>query len=164
MPPGLEILWYVLAALLIVAGLAGTVVPALPGVPLVFAGMLLAAWVDGFAHVGTVTLVILGVLALVATLLDFIAGVLGAKRVGASRRALLGAAIGTVVGLFFGIPGLLLGPFLGALVGELGAGGSISRATTVGVGAWFGFIVGTVVKLGVSFAMLGIFVLALVFG
>jgi uncharacterized protein YqgC (DUF456 family) len=164
MPPGLEILWYVLAALLIVAGLAGTVVPALPGVPLVFAGMLLAAWVDGFAHVGTVTLVILGVLALVATLLDFIAGVLGAKRVGASRRALLGAAIGTVVGLFFGIPGLLLGPFIGALVGELGAGGSISRATTVGVGAWFGFIVGTVVKLGVSFAMLGIFVLALVFG
>lgn len=164
MPPGLELLWYVLAAVLIVAGLAGTVVPALPGVPLVFAGMLLAAWVDGFTHIGAVTLVILGVLALVATLLDFIAGVLGAKRVGASRRALVGAAIGTVVGLFFGIPGLLLGPFIGALVGELGAGGSVSRATTVGVGAWFGFIVGTVVKLGVSFAMLGIFVLALVFG
>ncbi|MBN8728245.1 MAG: DUF456 domain-containing protein [Xanthomonadales bacterium] len=164
MPPGLEILWYVLAALLIVAGFAGTVVPALPGVPLVFAGMLLAAWVDGFTHVGTVTLVILGVLALLATLLDFIAGMLGAKRVGASRRALVGAAIGTVVGMFFGIPGLLLGPFLGALIGELGAGGSVSRATSVGVGAWLGFIVGTVVKLGVSFAMLGIFVLALLFG
>lgn len=164
MPPGLELLWYVLAAVLIVAGLAGTVVPALPGVPLVFAGMLLAAWVDGFTHIGAATLVILGVLALIATLLDFIAGVLGARHVGASRRALVGAAIGTVVGLFFGIPGLLLGPFIGALVGELGAGGSVSRATTVGVGAWFGFIVGTVVKLGVSFAMLGIFVLALVFG
>lgn len=164
MPPGLDMLWYILAALLVVAGFAGTVVPAVPGVPLVFAGMLLAAWVDGFNHVGAITLTILGVLALVATLLDFIAGVLGAKRVGASRRALAGAAIGTVAGMFFGLPGLLLGPFIGALAGELGASGSLARATRVGAGAWFGFIVGTVVKLGVSFAMLGIFVLALLVG
>ena len=158
----LHALWYVLAVVLIVVGFVGTVVPALPGVPLVFAGMLVAAWADGFQHVGLWTLIGLGVLTLIAVAVDFIAGLAGAKRVGASRLALFGAAIGTLVGIFFGIPGLLLGPFLGALIGELCAGGTLTRATNVGVGAWIGFLVGTVLKLGVCFAMLGVFALAFV--
>lgn len=156
-------LWYLLAALLIVAGIAGTILPALPGVPLVFLGMLLAAWADGFRHVGTFTLIVLGVLTVFALGVDFVAGVVGAKRVGASRQALVGAALGTIVGLFFGLPGLLLGPFAGALLGELVAGGGLRKATGVGVGAWLGFVVGAAAKLGVCFAMLGIFAFAFLF-
>jgi uncharacterized protein YqgC (DUF456 family) len=158
----LHALWYVLAVVLIVVGFVGTIVPALPGVPLVFLGMLVAAWADGFHHVGVWTLIGLGVLTVIAVAVDFLAGLAGAKRVGASRMALIGAAIGTIVGIFFGIPGLLLGPFLGALIGELVAGGTLQRATGVGVGAWIGFLVGTVLKLGVCFAMLGLFALAFI--
>ena len=158
----LHALWYVLAVVLIVVGFIGTIVPALPGVPLVFAGMFVAAWADGFQHVGVWWLVGLGVLTLIALAVDFLAGLAGAKRVGASRMALIGAAVGTIVGIFFGIPGLLLGPFLGALIGELVAGGTLKRATGVGVGAWIGFLVGTVLKLGVCFAMLGLFALAFI--
>ena len=160
----LHSLWYVLAAVLIVVGVIGTVVPALPGVPLVFAGMLVAAWADGFQHAGLWTLIGLGVLTLIAVAVDFFAGLAGAKRVGASRLALIGAAVGTLVGIFFGIPGLLLGPFLGALIGELFAGATLRRATGVGVGAWLGFLVGTVLKLAVCFAMLGLFALAFIAG
>jgi uncharacterized protein YqgC (DUF456 family) len=155
-------LWYVLAAVLVVVGIVGTVLPALPGVPIVFAGMLVAAWADGFQHVGLWTLIGLGVLTIIAVAVDFLAGLAGAKRVGASRVALIGAAVGTLVGIFFGIPGLLLGPFLGALIGELVAGGTLQRATHVGIGAWIGFLVGTVLKLGVAFAMLGLFALAFI--
>ncbi|MGH8172550.1 MAG: DUF456 domain-containing protein [Rhodanobacteraceae bacterium] len=160
----IQILWYVLAAILIVAGFVGTVLPAIPGVPLVFAGMLLAAWADGFQHVGLWTLIALGVLTVIAVAVDFLAGLAGAKRVGASKLALFGAAVGTIVGIFFGIPGLLLGPFAGALLGELFAGGTLKRATNVGVGAWIGFLIGSVLKIGVCFAMLGIFALAFIAG
>lgn len=158
----LHLLWYVLAAILIVVGFVGTVLPALPGVPLVFVGMLVAAWADGFQHVGFWTLIVLGVLALIAVAIDFLAGLAGAKRVGASRLALFGAAVGTIVGIFFGTPGLLLGPFAGALIGELVAGATLDRATHVGIGAWIGFLLGAVLKLAVCFTMLGIFALAFI--
>ncbi len=156
--------YFILAALLILAGLAGAVVPVLPGVPLVFAGMLLAAWADHYQHIGAVTLTILGVLSIAALLIDFVAGLLGAKRVGASKRALWGAAIGTVIGLFFGLPGLLLGTFVGAVVGELSAGGKLNKATRVGIGTWLGLLFGTLAKLALCFTMIGVFVLAFVFG
>lgn len=164
MPLNPEIVWYVVAALLILVGFIGTILPALPGVPLVFCGMLLAAWAGGFAHVGTFTLIVLGVLTVLAIAVDFVAGILGAKRVGASRQAIIGAALGTLIGIFFGWVGLLLGPFIGALLGELAAGGSLHKATGVGVGAWLGFLVGTVLKLGICFAMLGLFAFAYLVG
>jgi uncharacterized protein YqgC (DUF456 family) len=158
----MQIAFFVLAALLIVAGIAGAVLPALPGVPLVFAGMLLAAWADHFQHVGAFTLTVLGILSVLAIAVDFVAGLLGAKRVGASSRALWGATLGTFVGLFFGIPGLLLGPFVGAVIGELSAGSHVNRATTVGIGTWLGLLFGTLAKLALCFTMLGIFLLAFV--
>ena len=160
----LQIAWFVVAALLIAIGFVGTILPAIPGVPLVFCGMLLAAWADHFAHVGTFTLFVLGALTVLALAVDFIAGMLGAKRVGASRYAVVGAALGTLVGLFLGLAGLLLGPFVGALIGELIAGGSLRKATGVGIGAWLGFVLGAVVKLGVCFTMLGIFAFAFLLG
>ena len=112
-------LFYVLAAILIVVGLAGVVLPALPGLPLVFLGMLLAAWAGGFAKIGIATLVALGVLTLLSMAVDFWAAAMGAKRVGASRLALGGALLGTFAGIFFGPVGLFVGPFMGALGGEL---------------------------------------------
>lgn len=159
----LPVLLHTLAILLILVGLAGTILPALPGVPLMLAGMVLSAWAGGFEQVGWGWIVALAVLTALALLADFVAGLLGAKRVGASVWALVGAALGTLVGLFFGIPGLLLGPFVGALMGELVAGSSLKRAAHVGAGAWIGFVVGTVLKVGIAFMMIGLFAFAWIF-
>lgn len=153
-------LLYVLAALLVLVGLAGVILPALPGLPLVFAGMLLAAWVDGFETVGPVPLVVLGLLTLVSFLVDFWAAAHGAKRVGASRKALVGAVLGTFAGLFFAPIGLFVGPFVGALIGELLHGREFRNAARVGFGTWLGIVLAIVLKLGLAFAMLGIFAFA----
>ena len=157
-------LWYVLAAVLVVVGIIGAVLPALPGVPLVFLGLLLAAWADGYAHVGIGWLTLLALLTVAAMAIDFAAGVLGAKKVGASRYAVVGAALGTLVGLFLGLPGIILGPFAGALLGELLAGGTLRKASGVGVGAWLGFVVGSLAKLAICGVMLGIFAFAFATG
>ena len=152
-----EITFYVLAALLIIGGLAGSVLPALPGIPMVFGGIWLAAAVDDYQHLGLWWLLTIGALGTAGVVIDFVASTLGAKRVGASRRALWGASIGTVIGMFFGIPGLLFGPFIGALAGELSSGTSVLRSAHVGVGTWIGLLVGTLVKLVLSFVMVGLF-------
>ncbi len=159
-----DILLYVLAGLIVLIGLIGTIVPALPGVPLMFAGMLLAAWVGGFDPVGPWTLGILAVLTVLSVAADLLASLLGAKRVGASGWALFGSAVGTVVGLFFGLLGIIVGPFAGALAGELIAGGTLRHASNVGVGTWIGFLLGTVVKIALACLMLGLFLLRLLFG
>ncbi|HQY54164.1 MAG TPA: DUF456 domain-containing protein [Dokdonella sp.] len=156
----IQIILYVLAALLIIVGTLGTVLPALPGVPIVYAGMFLAAWVGDFSHIGWPTLTILGVLTALSVIVDLLASVFGAKRVGASGWALFGAAAGTVIGLFFGLVGLIFGPFVGAVAGELIAGSSLRRSAGVGVGAWLGFIFGTLAKIALCFTMLGVFALA----
>src|SRR5262249_22616051 len=150
--------WWVLAIALIVAGVIGTVLPVLPGAALVFVGMLLAAWIDDFQRIGWITLLILGTLTGVVFVIDVVAASMGAKRVGASRLALVGAAIGTVVGLFMGIVGILIAPFLGAFIGELIARGEIEPAARVGFGTWLGMVIGALAKIAVVLAMLGVFV------
>ncbi len=155
-----QTLLYMLAALLALVGLAGIVVPALPGLPLVFAGMLLAAWADGFEQVGAWVLVLLGLLTLVSFAVDFWATAHGARRVGASRKAVAGAVIGTFAGLFFFPVGLLVGPFAGALAGELLHGREWRQATKVGFGTWIGVVLAVVLKLGLAFAMIGVFAVA----
>jgi len=154
-----DILLYLLAALLVIIGIAGSILPALPGLPMVFAGLLLAAWTGDFETVGWVTLTILGLLTLLAMAVDLVASLLGTRRVGASALAVVGAAIGTIVGLFFGLPGLLLGPFAGALVGELLAGRGLPQAARAGTGAFVGFVIGTLAKIGLAFTMLGVYLL-----
>jgi uncharacterized protein YqgC (DUF456 family) len=89
--------------------------------------------------------------------MDLLAGAVGAKRVGASKQAVSGALLGTVIGVLFGLPGLLLGPFVGAVLGELAAGNSILRSAHVGVNAWLGLICGTIMKLVSSLMMVGLF-------
>jgi hypothetical protein len=160
-----SVLLWVLAICLVLVGLAGTVLPFLPGPPLMLLGMLVAAWIGNFARIGPWTLSILTVLTLVAVIVDLVAAAFGARRVGASRQAVLGAGVGTVVGIFLGLPGLILGPFIGAVAGELAARRRITRAGThaavnIGIGAWIGFVVGAVAKLAVAFTMLGVFAAA----
>ena len=156
----IQSLYYALAVILILVGIAGVILPALPGLPLVFAGMLLAAWAGDFQQIGWVTLVVLGLLTLLSVGVDFFATLVGAKRVGASKKALLGAVVGTFAGLFFGPIGLFAGPFAGALLGELWHGREIGQAAKVGLGTWLGILLGTVLKLGLAFAMLGLFAFA----
>jgi uncharacterized protein YqgC (DUF456 family) len=154
-----QILLWLLAALLIALGFAGLILPALPGIPLVFAGLLLLAWAEHFAYVGWVTLTVLGVLALASYGIDFLASALGAKRFGASPRSVVGAALGAFIGMFFGLPGLLLGPFAGAVIGELSVRTSLRAATQAGVGATIGLLFGALLKVALAFAMIGVFVL-----
>ena len=152
--------WYVVATVLVLVGLAGVILPALPGLPLVFIGMLVAAWAGDFERIGVVPLVLLGLLTLLSIVADFVATAAGAKRVGAGPIAVWGAALGTLAGLFFGPIGLLAGPFLGALLGELWHTRALRRATHVGLATWVGLLLGTVLQLALAFAMLGLFVLA----
>jgi uncharacterized protein YqgC (DUF456 family) len=150
------LLW--LAALsLMVVGLAGTILPILPGVPIIYAGMLIAAWIDDFARIGWPTLLVLAVLTVLTLVADFLAGVLGAQRAGASRQALIGSVLGGLAGLAFGIPGLVLGPFIGAVVGELLARGGVAAAARVGLATWVGLLLGTLAKLALAVTMIAIF-------
>jgi uncharacterized protein YqgC (DUF456 family) len=157
----MSVLLWVLAAVLVVVGLVGIILPALPGTILIFAGLLLAAWADGFARVGAGTLVLIGVIAAASYGVDFVAAALGVKRLGASPRAMAGAALGTLFGLLFGLPGVILGPFVGAVLGELSAHHDLGRAGRAGVAAWIGFAIGAVVKVALAFSMIAIFCAAL---
>lgn len=153
------LLW-IFAVLLGVVGLLGLVLPVLPGAPILFAGLLLAAWADDFAYVGTQTLILLGAMAVLTYVVDFAATALGAKRAGASDRAIWGAVLGGLVGLLLGLPGLLLGPFVGAVVGELSLRRDLKTAGRAGLGASIGLALGAAAKLALGFGMIGIFVLA----
>jgi uncharacterized protein YqgC (DUF456 family) len=157
------VLW-VLAVALVLVGLAGVILPALPGTVLIFAGLVLAAWADDFTRVGAATLVVIGVIGGLSYLVDFAAAALGAKHLGASPRAMAGAAVGTIAGLFLGLPGIILGPFVGAVLGELTVSRDARRVGRAGVAAWLGFAVGTAVKVAMACLMVGIFVAVWLFG
>lgn len=162
--------WQIIVAiLLVVAGIAGTVLPLLPGVPLVFAGLLLAAWHDSFTEVSITTMVIIGVIALLAWVVDFVASIVTAKKVGASKQALWGAGIGAVVGISGGIAGVIIGPAIGAIIGELIANKKMNKepnkdltgkVTTVGIAAGLGFVLALAIKIVLALTMLGIFAYA----
>lgn len=155
-------LWWILSGLLIVAGVAGTVLPALPGTLFVFAGIVLGAWIDDFTRVTWVAVASVAVLAVLAWVLDYVAGLLGAKKAGASTLALVGAAVGTVAGLFMGLVGVFFMPLVGAAIGEYIAQNNQARALKVGVATWLGIMVGLIAKVVIAFMMIGIFAVALV--
>ena len=157
----MSIVLWVVGVLLVVVGLAGIIFPALPGHVLIFAGLLLAAWADNFTRVSGWTLALIGVIGALSYTVDFAAAALGAKRVGASSRAVVGAGLGTLLGIPFGLLGVLIGPLAGALLGELSVHRQWGRAAGVGLAAWIGFLIGTAVKVGLAFAMIAIFIAAL---
>ncbi len=156
-------IWWVLSVALIATGLAGTVLPALPGTLFVLAGIVLGAWIDDFVRVGGAVIGVVAALAVIAWVLDYAAGLLGARKAGASHQAVIGAAIGTVVGLFMGIVGVLFMPLAGAAIGEYLARRDQQQAVKVGVATWLGILAGMIAKVVIAFMMIGVFVAALVF-
>ena len=157
-----SVVGWILAIVLMVAGVAGTVLPALPGPLFVLAGVVLAAWTDGFTRVGMAAVAIVAILAVMAWLLDYAAALLGARKVGASREALIGAALGTVAGLFLGFIGVLFMPLVGAAIGEYLARRDERHAMKVGVATWLGILAGMAAKVVIVFMMIGVFLTALV--
>lgn len=155
-------LW-LLAVALIVVGVVGTVLPAIPGATLVFAGIALAAWIGDFARIPGWIVVLAGVLAALTWVIDFAAASVGAKRVGASPWAIAGAALGTIAGVFTGLVGLLFLPLAGAAIGEFLAERDLLRAGKVGLATWLGIVIGTALKVAIVFAMLGLFAGSLIF-
>lgn len=158
-----DTLLWILSVALIVVGVAGTVLPALPGTFFVLAGIVLGAWIDDFTRVGWGLLTVVIVLAVLAWVLDYVAGLLGAKKAGASRQAIIGAVLGTVVGLFMGLVGVLFMPLVGAAIGEFIARRDHGRAVKVGLATWLGIMAGLVSKVVIAFIMIGVFIAALIF-
>jgi len=156
------LLW-TLALAMIAVGVAGTVLPALPGPTLVFAGIALAAWIDDFARISVWVVVVAGILAAITWAIDIASSVAGAKRVGASPWAIAGAAIGTIAGVFTGFIGLLFLPLAGAAIGEYLAKRDVLGAGKVGLATWLGLLAGTALKVAIVFAMLGLFAGSLLF-
>ena len=152
-------LW-LLGVALVVAGVVGCVVSPLPGPPLILLGLVLVAWAEHFEKVGWPMLVVIGLLAAAAIAIDVLAALLGARQFRASKLALAGAALGGIVGLFFGLPGILLGPFVGAVAGEWIARRDLKQAGKVGMGTWLGMVAGAAAKLALAAAMLGLFAFA----
>ena len=157
----MDIALWVLAFALIAVGLVGTVMPALPGPPMVLLGILLAAWIDRFAKISGLVCAIISVLALAAIAIDWIAGAMGARRVGASKWAVIGATVGAILGVLSGFWGLLFMPLAGAAIGEFIARQDLLRAGQVGLATWIGMLLGTVAKLAIVAMMIGIFAGAL---
>lgn len=150
------VLW-ILAVVLTIAGLSGMLLPVVPGAPLLFLGLLFGAWAENFTYVGVWTLLVLAVMAGLTYVVEFVASILGVKKFGGSNRAMFGAAIGGVVGLFLGVPGILLGPFVGAVIGELSLQCSLDEASRAGIGTVVGLAVGLAGKLAIGIAMIGLF-------
>lgn len=156
----MSIIILILGIILVLAGLAGLILPILPGPALICAGLIFAAWADNFSHMGSVTVIILIALAILAHTLDFIAASFGVNKFGASRWASVGAFVGGVVGLFFGLVGVFVGPFIGAFIAELITRNRIEPAFRAGVGSWVGILLGSVAKVALGFAMIGIYIIA----
>ena len=159
----MTILLWIIGVVLVIVGLVGTVLPALPGAMLIVAGLVVAAWADGFTKVGVWTLVAIGAIGAASYLVDFAAAALGARKFGASPRAMIGAGLGTLLGLFLGLPGIIIGPFVGAVIGELTVHRDMAKVGKAGLAAWIGFVIGMAVKVGIAFLMIAIFLSALVF-
>lgn len=153
------IILLVIAALLVIAGFIGLIIPAMPGAPLLFGGLLLAAWAEDFRYIGFWTLAVLLVLTILTYIADVVSTAFGAKQFGASTRAAIGAVIGGVVGLFLGLIGILIGPFVGAVLAEMTLRRDMAGVTKAGIGAWVGMILGTAAKMALAISMIGIYLL-----
>jgi uncharacterized protein YqgC (DUF456 family) len=152
------ILW-IIGAILTLTGLAGLLLPIVPGAPLLFLGLLFGAWAEDFNYIGIRTLLILAIMAALTYLVEFAASAFGVKKYGGSRRAMVGAVLGGIVGIFLGIPGILFGPFIGAVAGELTMQRSLNEAGRAGFGTVIGLAIGVAGKLAIGIAMIGLFLL-----
>lgn len=162
--PAVTLLLWALAVALILIGIAGTVLPALPGALFVFGGILLAAWIGDFRQITGWTVGLCAVLTALSFVVDVAATGLSAARARASRLGLIGAAVGTFAGVFTGLIGLLFMPLAGAAIGEFIARRELLAAGRVGLATWVGLLIATVLKIAIVFAMVGLLVGALLIG
>ncbi len=159
----LNILIITLTVILIVTGLLGSVVPIIPGPILILIGSFVYAWHTDFLNVTWVVLGILALLALISQALDYLASVIGAKKFGASRWGIIGSFAGGIIGIFFGIFGILIGPFLGAVLFEMLTGKGFNSSVKIGFGTLVGFLGGTIGRVVIAFTMVGIFLTRIFF-
>ena len=157
------LLLWIISVILTITGLAGQLLPVVPGAPLLFLGLLFGAWAEDFRYIGVWTLLLLAGMASLTYVVEFAASVLGVKKYGGSSRAMAGAVLGGVVGLLFGIPGILLGPFLGAVAAELSLQRSLDQAGRAGFGTVVGLAIGVAGKLAIGIAMIGLFLMVRLF-
>jgi uncharacterized protein YqgC (DUF456 family) len=159
----MNILWWTLSLVLMLAGLAGTLMPMVPGTVLILGGAVLHRLTLGAGHsVGWGTIVALAVLMIISHVLDFMSGSMGAKYFGATRWGAIGGIIGGIAGLFFGLIGIFVGPLLGVLAGELLGGSGIVPATKSTWGTLLGTAAGMVAKAAIGLLMIAWFAIALV--
>ncbi len=160
----MDILWLILALVLIGIGLVGTILPLLPGVALIYLAYIVWGIASGWKDYGLTTIVVLGVVTAFTYFMDYVAGAVGAKTFGASRGGVWGAVIGALVGFtVFNIWGLILGPLIGAVVGEMLAGRSQRDAWKAGWGAFLGFLASGIFRLIVGVVMACLFLFYLIF-
>lgn len=156
----METLWWIIAVILMAFGLIGTVVPVLPGTTIILGAAIIHRVAVGPPprSCGTTALVALVALTLVSYALDAGAGYLGAKHFGVTKWGVIGGIIGGIIGLFFGLPGLFLGPVIGAGAGELIGGKALVNAGRAGWGTILGLLGGTIAKIFIGLSMVAIFV------
>jgi uncharacterized protein YqgC (DUF456 family) len=153
------LLW-IISLCLVATGLFGILFPALPGAPLIFLGLVLASWIDNFERVGSFLIIILGVLTFITFVIDIFSSILGAKKFGASKAALWGAAIGGILGIFGGILGIFLGPLIGAAIGEFLTYKNLYRAGQIGLVTGIATVVGAILKIGIGISMIVLFLMS----
>jgi uncharacterized protein YqgC (DUF456 family) len=154
----MELLWWLIAIVLMAAGLLGTILPVFPGTTVIlFAAVLHRIMLGPAKSIGWSTIGALVLLTLISYALDFTSSYWGARRFGASKWGMLGAAIGAIVGIFFGIIGLFIGPVIGAIAGEFVAGKKMIAAGRAGWGSLVGTLGGMIAKLIIALAMIIIF-------
>lgn len=158
-----EITLTIISGVLILLGIAGTILPFLPGPPLALAGLILYGFAVDFDQVSILVIVIFSILTGLTFLIDLFAPALGARGYKASRWGFLGAILGGFLGIFiFGPVGIILGPLIGGFIGEYISLRNTTQALKVATGAFIGFLVGTVIKLAIVFAIAGYFVYLIV--
>ena len=147
---------YAVSFVLILVGLAGTIIPALPGIPMIFAGGWLITYLEDYQFFGWGTLIALGVLTVISLIIDWVSQTMGAQKAGATKLGLTGAFVGTIVGIPFGLVGIFLFPVIGAFVGEMIGHRDMRKAGKVSWATWIGMIAGIAAKLAIAFIMIGI--------
>ena len=148
---------------LVVLGVVGLVAPLLPGVAFIYLGVVAIAWADDFTRIGPLMLFVMLGVTIVAMVADYLAALLGARKAGASAWGVFGAGVGALAGLFLGLPGVILGPAVGALAFEYVRNPDAKKAMRAGVGGLVGFILGVVAKAFFGFLLIGLAILAYVF-
>ncbi len=153
-----------LALIVMLVGLAGTVLPVLPGIPIIFLAILGYAFSEHFTSIGIWFILIMGLLTLGSLIADYLGGLYGAQKYGASRLGIWGSVVGGIVGMFVAPPvGIFLGPILGAVIGELLSGKSTDKALSVGWGTLVGLLGSTIVKVVIGLGMIISFIVKVAF-